>query len=52
MDLFLARPMMHAFGAKSRIVTGNVNQTPWLVAGRDGRGLCKFLCRNRDADLA
>ena len=30
MDLFLARPMMHAFGAKSRIVTRDVHQTPWF----------------------
>ena len=29
MDLFLARPMMHAFRAKSRIVTLDVNPTPW-----------------------
>lgn len=28
MDLFLARPMMHAFGAKPRIVTVDVNPTP------------------------
>ena len=31
MDLFLARPMMHAFGAKPRIVTVDVNPTPWYV---------------------
>ena len=29
MDLFLVGPMMHASGAKSRIVTRDVNQTPW-----------------------
>ena len=32
MDLFLARPVMHAFGAKSRIVTRDVNPTPWYEA--------------------
>ena len=31
MDLFLARPMIHAFGAKPRIVTVDVNPTPWYM---------------------
>ena len=31
MDLFLARPMMHAFGAKLRIVTVDINPTPCFL---------------------
>ena len=30
-DLFLTRPMIHAFGAKSRIVTRYVYPTPWTA---------------------
>ena len=32
-DLLLARPIMHAFGAKSRIGTRGVNPTPWPLMG-------------------
>ena len=35
MDVFLAWPMMHAFGAKARIAIRNVSQTPCCVGTTD-----------------